>query len=54
MKDIFYLLLYYPQKLFHLQIMCLNFFSKKTIIEILFSKKIQFFFFEIIHIFTYI
>jgi len=54
MKDIFYLFLYYPQRFFHLQIMCLIFFPQRMVIEILFNNKIQNFFFEIIHIFTYI
>jgi hypothetical protein len=53
MKDIFYLFLNYPQRFFHLQIMHLSFFFQRMVIEILFNHKIQFFSFEIIHIFTH-
>jgi hypothetical protein len=47
MKDLFYLFSYYPQ------IMCLNLFFQRMVIEILFNNKFQFFSFEIIHIFTH-
>jgi hypothetical protein len=53
MKDIFYLFLYYPQRFFHLQIICLNFFFQRMVIEILFNKRIQFFSFEKIHTHTH-
>jgi hypothetical protein len=54
MKYIFYLFLYYPQKFFNSQIMCLNLiFFQKMIIEILFNNKNQIFSFETIHIYIY-
>jgi len=47
MKDLFYLFLYYPQ------IVCVNFFFQRMVIEILFKKKIQILSSKIIHIFTH-
>jgi len=50
----FFLFLYYPQRILHLQIMCLILFSQRMVIQILFNNKIHLFSFAIIHIYIYI
>jgi len=47
MKCIFSLFLYYPQRFFHLQMMSLDFCSKRMVIEMLLNNKILIFFFWI-------
>ncbi len=46
MKDVFYLFIYQPQRFFHLQIMGLNFFFQRMVIEMLFNNKIQIIFYQ--------